>query len=106
MAFSVDKINLDRIQLRYNDEIVGTNADFYLVHLDTRIKTFDLQNMSFEIPKLVINGIRTTVKQWEIATKEDIPSTDDLGVERATGAEAGLPSLKLDRKSTRLNSSH
>ncbi|WP_165870345.1 translocation/assembly module TamB domain-containing protein [Albibacterium bauzanense] len=95
MAFSVDKINLDRIQLRYNDEIVGTNADFYLGHLDTRIKTFDLQNMSFEIPKLVINGIRTTIKQWEIATKEDIPSTDDLGVERATGAEAGLPSLKL-----------
>ena len=95
MAFSIDKINLDRIQLRYNDEIVGTNADFYLGHLDTRIKTFDLQNMSFEIPKLIINGINTKVKQWKVATEEDIPSTDDLGVERATGAEVGLPDLKL-----------
>src|SRR5690606_25859608 len=62
---------------------------------DTRIKTFDLQNMAFEIPKLVINGIRTRVKQWEVATAEDIPSTDDLGVERAAGAEVGLPDLKL-----------
>ncbi|HUH19477.1 translocation/assembly module TamB domain-containing protein [Albibacterium sp.] len=95
MAFSIDKINLDRIHLRYNDEIVGTDADFYLGHLDTRIKTFDLQNMAFEIPKLVINGIRTRVKQWEVATAEDIPSTDDLGVERAAGAEVGLPDLKL-----------
>jgi hypothetical protein len=95
MSFSIDKINLDRIQLRYNDEIIGTNADFYLGHLDTRIETFDLQNMAFEIPNLIIDGIKATVKQWKVATAEDIPSTDDLGVERATGAEAGLPDLKL-----------
>src|SRR5690554_8106897 len=63
MAFSIDKINLDRIQLRYNDEIIGTDADFYLGHLDTRIKTFDLQNMSFEIPKLVRSEERRVGKE-------------------------------------------
>src|SRR5690606_32610933 len=44
MAFSIDKINLDRIHLTYKDDVIGTNADFYLSHLDTRIKTFDLPN--------------------------------------------------------------
>lgn len=95
MAFSVDKINLDRIQLRYNDEVIGTNADFYLGHLDTRIKTFDLPNMSFEVPKLVINGITTKIKQWKVATAEDVPSTSDLGVEKAVGADASMPDFRL-----------
>lgn len=95
MAFSIDKINLDRIQIRYDDEIIGTNADVYLGHLDTRIKTFDLENMRFEIPKLTVNGLKTTLLQSKVATAEHIPSTDDLGVERAVGAEAPMPDLKL-----------
>ena len=97
MAFSIDKINLDRIRLSYKDEIIGTNADFYLGHLDTRIKTFDLPNMRFEVPKLVINEINTKIKQWKVATANDVPSTDDLGVEKAVGAEASLPDFRLGK---------
>ena len=95
MAFSIDKINLDRIQIRYDDEIIGTNADVYLGHLDTRIKTFDLENMHFEIPKITVDGFKTTLLQSKVAGAEHIPSTDDLGVERAVGAEAAMPDLKL-----------
>jgi len=95
MAFSIDKINLDRIRLNYKDDVIGTNADFYLGHLDTRIKTFDMQNMRFEVPKLTINGITTAVKQWKVATAEDIPSTAALGVEKVVGEEASMPDFKL-----------
>src|SRR5690606_29795427 len=95
MAFSIDKINLDRIRLTYKDDVIGTNADFYLGHLDTRIKTFDLPNMRFEVPNIVIDGINTKVKQWKVATTDDIPSTSQLGVESAVGEEAGMPDFKL-----------
>src|SRR5690606_39100983 len=85
MAFSIDKINLDRIRLTYKDDVIGTNADFYLGHLDTRIKTFDLPNLRFEVPKLVIDGIITKVRHWKVATSNDVPSTSPLGVESAVG---------------------
>src|SRR5690606_14809535 len=95
MAFSIDKINLDRIRISYKDDVIGTNANLYLGHLDTRIKTFNLQNMLFEVPKLTINGIHTEIKQWKVATAESIPSTSALGVEKAVGEEAGMPDFKL-----------
>lgn len=95
MEFSIDRINLDRIQLRYKDEIIGTDADFYLGHLDTRIKTFDLEKMFFEIPKITIDGIRTVVIQSEVAEASSVPATDDLGVEVVAGEDAALPDVKL-----------
>lgn len=95
MEFSIDKINLDRIRLVYKDAVIGTNADFNLGHFDTRIKTFDLNNMHFDIPKINIKGINTAIQQWAVATAEDAPDPEDLGVEKATGAEADMPSLKL-----------
>jgi len=95
MEFSIDKINLDRIRLVYKDEVMGTDADFNLQHLDTRIKTFDLNEMRFEIPKINIDGMNTTVKQWAVSDTSAIPSTDDLGLEQATGADAAMPDLQL-----------
>ncbi|WP_051292632.1 translocation/assembly module TamB domain-containing protein [Olivibacter sitiensis] len=97
MEFSIDKIKLDRIRLVYHDEIIGTDVDFNLVHFDTRIKVFDLNNMNFEIPNINIKGINTNLKQWQVAQAEDIPSPDDLGVEQATGDTAAMPGLKLGR---------
>jgi hypothetical protein len=86
MEFSIDRVNLDRIRFVYKDDVIGTSADFNLGHLDTRIKTFDLNNMRFEIPKVNVKGINTTVKQWAVP---------DTGVEQSTGAEAMMPDLQL-----------
>lgn len=95
MEFSIDKINLDRIRLVYKDDVIGTNADFNLGHLDTRIKTFDLNNMRFEIPKVNIKGINTAVKQWSVADTSTIPSGKDLGVEQVSNDDTAMPDLKL-----------
>jgi len=95
MAFSIDKINLDRIRIRYADDVVGTSAALYLGHLDTRIKVFDLEKMFFEIPKLNINGFSTQIKQWAVAEADEIPSTSALGVEAAAGEEAPLPDIRI-----------
>ncbi|MEH6308158.1 translocation/assembly module TamB domain-containing protein [Olivibacter sp. CPCC 100613] len=95
MEFSIDKINLDRIRLVYKDEVIGTDADFNLGHLDTRIKIFDLNKMQFEIPKINVKGINTKVKQWAVADSSDVPNTKDFGVEEVTGSDAPLPDIQL-----------
>lgn len=87
MAFSIDKINLNRIKINYTDDVIGTSADLRLGHLDTRIKTFDLNKLFFDIPKLNINGVTTVVKQWAVASAKDIPSAAALGVENVVDME-------------------
>ncbi len=82
MAFSIDKINLDRIKIVYNDDVIGTSAHLNLGHLNTKIKTFDLSKMFFELPQININGFTAVVKQWEVAGAKDLPSTAALGVEK------------------------
>jgi hypothetical protein len=100
MVFSIDKINLDRIKIIYKDDIIGTSAHLDLTHLDTRIKTFDLTKMYFEIPKININGFNTVIKQWAATGAIDIPSTSALGVEKVVDEDqpTDLRIGKLDLK--------
>src|SRR5690606_11226875 len=97
MAFSIDKINLDRIRLVYTDEVIGTCAVLNLGHLDTRIRTFDLENMRFDVPRINISGVRAEVKQWAVPTLAAAPSAEHFGAEAAVGESDGLPDLSFER---------
>ena len=57
MVFSIDKVNLDKIKLKFDDAISGNNIDANIAHFDTKIKTFDLNKMNFEIPKAKLSGL-------------------------------------------------
>jgi hypothetical protein len=63
MQFSVEEIKLDRIQFKYTDAVTKNNLYANLKHFETKIKTFDLNEMSFEIPKAKINGLKLKLKQ-------------------------------------------
>ncbi|MBE0392909.1 translocation/assembly module TamB domain-containing protein [Flavobacterium sp. PL002] len=63
MQFSLDKINLNNIKIRYNDAYTKNDLAFNLKHLDTRIKSFDLDKMDFEIPKITIKGLQLKLSQ-------------------------------------------
>src|SRR5688572_14046061 len=79
MKFSVSKINLDRIQLRMNDEVIGTDMSLYLRHFDTKIKDFDLDNKKFRIPKITLSGIHATLLQTKALSKEAV-TTDTFNM--------------------------
>lgn len=97
MAFSIDKINLDKIRLVYTDDVIGTGAVLNLGHLDTRIRTFDLENMRFDVPRINISGVRAEVKQWAVSTMAAAPSAEHFGTEAAVGESDGLPDLSFER---------
>ncbi len=63
MKFSINKINLDKIRVRFDDAITKNNLDVYLNHFDTNIKKFDLDSMDFKIPKITLNGLNLQLKQ-------------------------------------------
>ena len=63
MQFSVSEIKLDRIKFNYNDAVTKNDLNANLNHFETTVKTFDLDQMIFEIPKAKINGLRFKLKQ-------------------------------------------
>ncbi len=66
MKFSIDKINLDRINVRFDDAITRNDLSASLHHFDTRVRKFDLVNTEFEIPKITMDGLHVKLKQGEL----------------------------------------
>ncbi len=67
MKFSIDKINLDRVRVSYNDEITKNNLSAAIGHFDTRIKTFDLDKLEFDVPRVKLDGVKVILKQGMVA---------------------------------------
>ena len=63
IKFSIDKINLDRINVKYKDLTTGNDVKFLLGHFDTRIKDFDMDKMKFTIPKITLSGVDARIIQ-------------------------------------------
>ncbi|TWR29257.1 translocation/assembly module TamB [Mucilaginibacter pallidiroseus] len=63
MKFSVDKVILDRINIKYKDVTTGNDVRFLLGHFDTRITDFDLDKMKFTIPKINLSGVNAKIIQ-------------------------------------------
>ncbi len=56
MKLAIDKIIIDKTRFVYTDVLTGNDMDLYINHFDTRIKTFDPNNLKFEIPTITLNG--------------------------------------------------
>ena len=78
MEFAIGEIELDRIRFKYSDDVTKNNITANLNHFQTKIKTFDLDKMNFEIPKVKINGLKLKVKQGIINTSRSIDIEDNI----------------------------
>ncbi|RYE22713.1 MAG: translocation/assembly module TamB, partial [Sphingobacteriaceae bacterium] len=100
MKFSINKINLDRIHLKYNDAVSGNDVVFNLGHFDTNIKDFDLDKMKFTVPKITLSDVNAKVIQHEIpsvktASATDTTSTKPLNYDLKLGI-LDLSKIKID----------
>jgi hypothetical protein len=75
LKFSLDKINLDRINIKYNDAVSGNNIRFLLGHFDTRIKNFDMDKMKFSIPKITLSGFDAKIVQTPSGTLDKVDTS-------------------------------
>ncbi len=80
LKFSLDKVNLDRINIKFNDAISGNNVKFLLGHFDTRVKDFDMDKMLFTIPKITLSNFDAKIIQTPSGTLEANPAQRDTAV--------------------------
>ncbi|MGZ9736745.1 translocation/assembly module TamB domain-containing protein [Flavobacterium sp. GNP002] len=103
MQFSVEEIMLDRIQFNYTDAVTKNDIYANLKHFETKIKTFDLNEMNFEIPKAKINGLQFKLKQGLLqisnATKVAAIKNEPESILKLKLGEIDLAKIDFDYKS-------
>ncbi|MEX8549017.1 MAG: translocation/assembly module TamB domain-containing protein [Mucilaginibacter sp.] len=96
MKFSISKINLDRIHIKYNDAVSGNDVAFNLGHFDTNIKDFDLDKMKFTVPKITLSDVNARVIQHQVAAAAtDTAASKPLNYDLKLG-EIDLNRIKVD----------
>ncbi|QHS54249.1 translocation/assembly module TamB [Mucilaginibacter sp. 14171R-50] len=106
MKFSVDKIILDRINIKYKDVTTGNDVKFLLGHFDTRIKDFDMDKMKFTIPKINLSGVNAKVIQTPAGSSIKQAATIDTATKPLnldlTLGEINVDKVKVDYKSSEM----
>jgi hypothetical protein len=106
MKFSVDKIILDKINVKYKDVTTGNDVKFLLGHFDTRIKDFDMDKMKFTIPKINLSGVNATIIQTPAGSSIAQAAKVDTAVKPLnmdlTLGEINVDKIKVDYKSNEM----
>jgi translocation and assembly module TamB len=88
--FSLERIDLERINAKYHDYLTGNLVDLELGELEVSISEFDLENMKIVVDEINLSDTRTNVvqtKQPEVTeevAEEQQPFTYDIGVAKIT----------------------
>ena len=64
---SLDKINLEDIGITFTDKQAGNDIKFYLNTFATRVKTFDLENNTYGVDNISLDGLRLKLQQDLVA---------------------------------------
>jgi hypothetical protein len=106
MKFSIDKIILDKINVKYKDVTTGNDVKFLLGHFDTRIKDFDLDKMKFAIPKINLSGVNAKIIQTPAGSSIAQAAKVDTAVKPLnmdlTLGEINVDKIKVDYKSNEM----
>ncbi|MGE4512483.1 MAG: translocation/assembly module TamB domain-containing protein [Chryseobacterium sp.] len=92
---SLDKINLKDIGITFNDQQSRNDIQLYFKSFDTRVKTFDLQNNSYAVNDINLDGLKLKLKQdlvEEVAKKVE-KKVDSLNNKKPM--QIGLRGIKL-----------
>ena len=92
---SLDKIKLKDIGLSFNDQQSKNDINLYFKSFDTRVKTFDLQNNSYAVNDINLDGLKLKLKQdlIEEVSKNVEKKVDSLNQKKPM--KLGLNGIKL-----------
>lgn len=92
---SLDKINLKDIGITFNDQQSRNDIKLYFKSFGTRVKTFDLQNNSYAVNDINLDGLKLKLKQdlVEEVSKKVEKKVDSLNNKKPM--QIGLRGIKL-----------
>lgn len=70
----LDRLNIDRAQIRYYDEINGIEGNFGITQLRSNWGKPDLENQEFNITNLEWNGGLAAIKMWPVLKQNTEPA--------------------------------
>jgi hypothetical protein len=94
MEFSLDRVNLDRIRIKFNDQISKNDLVANLNHFDTRVTKFNLEKQEFEIPKVKMDGLKVVLKQGLVG--EIAQNTQEIAEEASKKPDVKIKLGQLD----------
>lgn len=92
---SLDKIKLKDIGITFNDQQSRNDIQVYFNSFDTRVKTFDLQNNSYAVNDINLDGLKLKLKQGLVkeVAKNVEQKVDSLNQKKAM--KLGLNKINL-----------
>jgi len=97
MKFSLDKINLDRINISYQDAPSANDIRFSIGHFDTRVKEFDLDKMKFSIPKIKLSAVNARMVQSKPAVESKPAAVHEAEASEPMNLDLELGTLDLSQ---------
>lgn len=92
---SLDKINLKDIGVKFDDRQARNDINAYFRSFDTRVKTFDLQNNSYALNDINLDGLRLSLKQSLIEEIADEVEDEVDSLNRKKAMKLGLSGINL-----------
>jgi hypothetical protein len=101
MGISLNKIELNKIRLNYNDDFTKNFASVQLNHFDTEVENFDLQKLDFNVPKITVDGFNAKLKQGIVEkvareTEKVVNDQAETNVLKINVEEINLSKIHLD----------
>lgn len=63
MEISIKKINLNTLKFNYKDAVAKNNVKLFINHFNTKINTFNLDNLYFDVPDINLSGLKLNLNQ-------------------------------------------
>src|SRR5690606_34758187 len=93
------------VRFSWNDEITKSDIRANLTHLDTRIETFDPDNLIYEIPEINIDGLRLQMVQGLTSNPNPIaPIPTETALAESPSLDLQLGDISLKNISMNLRS--
>ena len=94
LKFSLDKISLVDIGVKYRDDVAGNDVNFYLGEFKSKIKDFDLANQHYVIKELSVKN--TALKYLQQKPLTQLANHLEASVDSTKTATGKLPLVEIE----------
>lgn len=96
LKLNISKISFENIRANYKDDVAGNEGNVFIDRFNTKIETFDLNNLHFKIKTLDLSNTNFTYNQKKPLTV--LQQVAEASVDETKNASGGkLPFIEFDK---------
>ena len=95
--FSINGITLNKIRLVYKDTVTGNDAEAMIGHFETRLGTFDLTHMRFDVSRFNLSDFTVKVYQSKPLVQSEPESKDIADAKEPIRLQLNVKEVSLEK---------